>query len=537
MTYKNTISMTILGVIAVFAIISVFVSVNGVFASSINNFKMADNTYAKVTFTFRDGIEDLYFPVFKMTSSYVANDATSFQLQGTVGDYPYLHEAIDQAYDYRTSAPTVDYNYKYFVVDVDLFKDGISQKKIRYSDCGVTGASVDTAFDLAEGYVTAKTGFAIIDVIDFSCSGMQQVIAEQNQELKPYSQNQVQDYGKNSQKLAEEVHSYATFFFNDGIEKIDFPVFKMNSGFEEKSTQRPGFTLQGIATSHTLLDNALNKARKTGGISAAYNNDFQVTVDFANNSKMLRTLAYSNCRVDDYKIDTLLDKEEGYTGKSGFAIVEEITVSCAGLTTKNYSGEKTDQQNTINKNPYIMGGFTQAIATITLEDGRQEKINFPVFKQTSTVSYETTKSKKSSTTVYTRLNPSFQLQGVVGDFPVLYEIVDKIRTRGQISGTDFQGLFSADVDLVHNDKLIRTYHYEKCRVTNYDTDTVFNAEEGYIGANGFALVSVYDIECNGYHPTNPAFEAINVVEKVHNESSHDRKSFIPQWGPRFSTQK
>ena len=535
MNYKNAITMTTLSVIAVFAVISISVSVNEVFAASVTNFKMVDNTYAKVTFTFRDGVEELYFPVFKMTSSYVANNGPSFQLQGSVGNYPYLHEAIDQAYDHRSSASSFQYNYKQFVVDVDLVKDGTSQKKIHYFDCTVTGASVDTAFDLAEGYVTTKTGFAIIDVIDFACSGMQQIATEQSQEQKPYPQHQVRDYGKNSQKLAEDVHSYATFFFNDGIEKIDFPVFKMNAGFEEKSTQRPSFTVQGIVTSHTLLDKAIDKAKAVGGLSSIYNDDFQVTVDFANDSKTFRTLAYSDCRVDEYKIDTLFDKEEGYTGKSGYAIVEEITVSCAGLTTKNYSREKTDQQNTININPYIMGGFTHAIATVQLENGEQEKIDFPVFKQTSTVSYVTEKLKSSTDFSYSRLNPTFQLQGVVDDFPILYSVVDKIRTRGQVSGTDFQGLFSVDVDLVHNDQLIRSYQYTKCRVTNYDTDTVFNAEEGYIGANGFALVSVYNIECNGYYPSNPSFEAMQVVEKADTESTNDLRS-TDKWGPNFKAQ-
>jgi hypothetical protein len=532
MTYKNTITMMSLGVIVVFTIASIFVSVNEVFAASVTNFKMADDTYAKVTFTFRDGVEELYFPVFKMTSSYVENKGTSFQLQGTIGNYPYLHEAMDQSYDYRLASSSIQYDYKQFVVDVDLVKGGISQKKLGYSDCQVIGASVDTTSDLAEGYVTTKTGFAMIDVIDFACSGLQQIVTEPSQELKPYSQNQVHDYGKNSQKLAENVHSYATFSFNDGIEKIDFPVFKMNSGFEEKSTQRPSFTMQGIATSHILLDKAITKAKNVGSIPSIYNDDFQVTVDFANDSKTLRTLAYSDCRVDEYKIDTLFDKEEGYTGKSGFAIVEEITVSCAGLTTKNYSGEKTDPKNIVNTNSYIMGGFTQAIATVKLDTGEQEKIDFPVFKQTSTTSSQTINGGSGTKVIFSRLNPSFQLQGVAGNFPILYDVVDQIRTRGQVSGTDFQGLFSVDVDLVHNDQLVRTYQYTSCRVTNYDTDTVFNAEEGYVGANGFALVSVYDIECKGYHPSNPPFEAMQVVEKANTISSSDLMP-TDKWGPGF----
>jgi len=530
MTYKNTITMTTLSIIAIFAITSIYVSTNEVSAVSVSNFKMSDDTYAKVTFTFLDAVEETYFPVFKMTSSIVANDGTSFQLQGSVEDYPYLNEAMDQSYEYRTASDFVMYDYKEFVVDVDLVKGGVSQKQLHYTNCEVVNSSVDTLFDNAEGYTTSKTGFAMVNVIDFVCDGLKSNGIQENS-MTTYSQHQIHDYGKHTMKvMAEDVHSYATFAFNDGIEKIDFPVFKMNSGFEEKSTQRPSFYLEGIATSHTLLDNAISKARSVSGNPTIYNDDFEVTVDFANDSKLLRTLVYSDCRIDDYKIDTLFDKEEGYTGKSGFAIVEGITVSCAGLKTKNYSGDETAQNNIVNTNPYKMGGFTQAIATITLEDGKQEKINFPVFKQTSSESSVTTKSKKSSTERYSRLNPSFQLQGVVGDYPILYDVVDRIRTRGMTSGSDYQGLFSVSVDLLHNDKLVKTYQYTKCRVTNYDTDTASNAEEGYVGANGFALVSTYTFECNGYTPINPSLDALNVVEKAKNESSFDKVT-RNQWGP------
>ena len=516
MNYKNAITMTTLSVIAIFAIVSITVSANEVLAVSPTSYKMAEDTYAKVTFTFRDGVEETYFPIFKMTSSYVANTTTEFQLQGVVEDYPYLNEAMDQEYDYRLASSVTPYDYKQFVVDVDLIAGGVVQKSLHFTDCKVSGSYVDTMSDKPESYLTTKTGFAIINVIDFDCTGVTQ---KTTGNVQTYSKNQIHDYGKNSQKLAEDVHSYATFYFNDGIERIDFPVFELNTGFNEKSKERPSFKVQGIVKPHTLLDNAISKAKAIGGIPSLYNDDFQVNVDFANDSKTFRTLKYSDCRIEEYNIVTLFDKEEGYTGKSGFAIVEEITVTCAGLTTKNYSGEKTDQ-DIINSNPYIMGGLTQVFATITMNDGEQEKINFPFFKQTSTVDI-----KKQ------RLNPSFQLQNVVGDYPVLYKVVDLLRTRGS-AGTDFQGLFSVVVDIVHNEKLVKTYQYEQCRVASYDVDTSFNAEEGYVGSNGFALVGTYNFECTGYHPSNPSFEAMQVIEKANTISSSDLMS-TDKWGPGF----
>ncbi len=519
MNFKNAITMTTLSVIAVFAITLITVSANEVLAVLPTDYKMVEDTYAKVTFTFRDGVEETYFPVFKMTSSYVANTAAEFQLQGVVEDYPYLNEAMDQEYDYRLASSETPYNYKQFVVDIDLIAGDVVQKSLHYTDCKVSGSYVDTVLDNAEGYTTTKTGFAVINVIDFDCTGVTQKSTENVQAPK----NQIHDYGKNSQKLAEDVHSYATFYFNDGAERIDFPVFRLNTGFDEKSKDRPSFLVQGIVKPHALLDNAISKAKKIGGISSLYNDNFQVNVDFANDSKTFRTLKYSDCRIEEYKIDTLFDKEEGYTGKSGFALVEDITVTCAGLTTKNYSNEKI-AQNIKNSNPYIMGGSTHVFTTITLNNGVQEKINFPVFKQTSTV--DTTRQ---------RLNTSFQLQGVVSDYPVLYNVVDQIRTRGS-AGTDFQGLFSVVVEIVHDEKLVKKYQYKQCRVTSYDVYTSFNNEEGYVGSNGFALVGTYNFECTGYHPSNPSFEEMNVAEKAQNQNTSDLRN-TDSWQTGFFVQK
>jgi len=520
MNYKNAITMTTL--IAVLAIGSIFVSTNDIFAASVTNFKMVEDTYAKATFTFRDGVEETYFPVFKMTTSYVGNTQADFELQGIVEDYPYLNEAMDQAYDFLLAPAETQYEYKQFQVDVDLVKGGVTQKNIHYTDCRVVTSTVDTLLDNAEGYTTTKTGFATVNIIDFTCTAVKQSVPKELRDHTVYSSNQIHDYGKNSQKLAENVHSYATFYFNEGIEKIDFPIFKLNTGFDETSNDRPSFTVEGIAKSYTMLDNAINRAQSVAGNPISYNEKFQVNVDFANDSETFRTLKFADCRIDEYKVDTLFDKEEGYTGKSGFAIVEDITVSCAGLTTKNY-GEITD---TPKLNPYIMGGLTQAFVTITADNGVQEKVNFPVFKQIGDI----TKVLKKQ-----RVNPAFELQGVVGDYPLLNKLADQIRTRGY-AGSDHQGLFQATVDVLHNNKLVKTYQYDNCRVTTYDSDTSYNAEEGYVGANGFALLNTYKISCTGYHPSNPSFEKLNAPEKVHTQSSLDLRR-TDSWGPTFTVQK
>ena len=521
MNNKNAITMTTLSVIAVLAITSISVSANDVFAASVTNVKMVEDTYAKTTFTFRDGVEEIYFPVYKMTTSYVGNNRADFQLQGAVEDYPYLNEAIDQAYDFLLAPAETQYNYKQFNVDVDLVKGGVTQKSVHYKDCRVVNSVVDTLLDNAEGYTTTKTGFAMVNVIDFTCTSVMQSVPKELQDHTVYSPKQVHDYGKNSQKLAEDVHSYATFYFNQGIEKIDFPVFKLNTGFDETSSDRPSFTVQGIAKPYTLLDAAIDKAQSVAGMPSSYNESFQVDVDFANDSTTFRTLKFTECRIEEYKIDTLFDKEEGYTGKSGFAIVQDITVTCAGLTTKNYG----NTSETSHLNPYMMGGFTQAFVTIHANNGVQEKYNFPVFKQIGDITKAIQKQ---------RVNPVFELQGVVSETPLLNKLADQIRTRGY-AGSDHQGLFDATVDIIHNEKLVKTYQYDSCRVTTYDADTSYNNEEGYVGSNGFALLNTYKISCTGYYPSNPSFENMNKIEQPKLQSSLDLRK-TDSWGPNFKVQ-
>lgn len=520
---------TKLSILAIMLAVAI-VGVNESFATSVTNVKMADDTYTRVKFTFREGVEETYFPVFKMTSDLAANDQPTFQLEGTVGDYPYLHQAMEQAYKYREAASTVNYELKQFVVDVDFVKSGNVQKSLHYFDCRITNSAVNTLTDNAEGFTTTKTGFAIVDVIDFVCSGLQLRSEEVEPNYSSYYQNEMKEYSKVSFNMAEGVHSWVTFAFNDGMEKIDFPVFKMISGFDEKSTQRPSFTLQGIPSPHPLLDNAVNKAKVLARApSSVANDDFQAKVELGNDAEVFRTLYYSDCRVDNYIVDTQTDNEEGYTGKSGNAVTENITISCAGITTKNHPG---NSNNSVIPNNYIMGGRTHAVATIKKDTGETESIDFPIYKQTFSTNSRTITGGSKTNVIDLRLNPAFELQGVHKETPLLYSLVDLVRTRGQISGTDHQETFAVDVDLKHDDVTVVTHHYTYCRVTNYLATTLFNKDEGYIGANGFAQVGTYDFECKGYQPDTPSYDALFVKEKAKNVSSHDLRD-TSEWSPVF----
>ena len=73
--------------------------------------------HSEVTFHFRDGVETHEFPVFKMTSDFVTNAGTTFNVQGVVEEAPHLHKALDESYKYRmmfsTGGSSFEYGYKF----------------------------------------------------------------------------------------------------------------------------------------------------------------------------------------------------------------------------------------------------------------------------------------------------------------------------------------------------------------------------------------------------------------------------------------
>jgi hypothetical protein len=250
---------------------------------------------------------------------------------------------------------------------------------------------------------------------------------------------------------------------------------------------------------YPLLYNAIDNARKVSGLSTSFNTDFEALVEFSNGEKTLRSLDFRDCRVSGAKINTETDKEEGFTGKSGFAIVNEIDFDCAGLKpmNKNYEQIFSDtprdrtslmENEQSNENLQMANGL-RVMTTLTFNNG-VEKLEFPIFKQGDVLS---------------KANPTFELEGIVGDYPLLYKRVDDNLKLQSISGANLMTeLFEVDVNLV-NGELVRGFNYSNCRVVDYDIGSAMNKEENYIKGQ-FALENTFDFECQGYHPNNPIYD-------------------------------
>ena len=140
--------------------------------------------------------------------------------------------------------------------------------------------------------------------------------------------------------FAEGVHPQATFKFKDVTATYQFQVFTQNSGFG--STGRgntPEFQLIRVPGNTPYLYEAVDEANHyaTSGFDNSQYGKFDVTVSLIQNNTAIRAFDYKDCRVSGYKVITEYDKEEGYTtgGKTGFALQDQYTVTCAGFWPKN----------------------------------------------------------------------------------------------------------------------------------------------------------------------------------------------------------
>ncbi len=249
----------------IIAIVMIFAATMGfeftpVFADG-TGYLMAEDISAHLTFKFRDGIEKHEFPVFKTTADFVSNQGTSFQVQGVVSNAPHLHKAFDEAFKYKLDKRGAEYNYRYFDIDVDfthasgaydihhlvyqlsggdddlLPKDVEPRKTLHYIKCQLTDYFVTTQ-PTADGssyrpYVQSETGFAIVDTIDFKCGGIRSDVTSQRELLYRTEQGIVNDFPKLEYNFADDIHTFVTFEFDNGIERIEFPIFKTISGFGE----------------------------------------------------------------------------------------------------------------------------------------------------------------------------------------------------------------------------------------------------------------------------------------------------------------
>ena len=533
MTIKNAKNIAMFGIVMLFSLASA-----NAYAEESEGYNMVGDITPVLTFTFRDGVETHEFPVFNMGENFADNSGTSFSVEGTVSHSPLLHKAMDEAYKYRSSNGAFDYQFKLFDVDVDFIKENKSIITLDYNNCMIDNYLVETLDSNDYESYFKEVGFAVVDKIDFACSGMNY----DNDVATMSTSDSFTNYGESGFKFANDVKTSATFLFENGVEQIEFPVFKLVSSYAESTDNVIAeFQVEGILEYYPLLYNAIDKSRQVSGLSVGSNVDFDVLVEFSNHESVLRGFDFTSCRISDAQIATKADKEEGFTGKSGFAIVHQLTFTCSGIDPLNMYYDELRGDDPIWKTTHISNEYVEPIqntdkglnifTTFTFADG-VETIEFSMFKQSNvlTVTEDTGSGAITGKSTY----PTMELRGIVGDYPMLYNNVDgNLKTQG-ILGAHMTELVDVDVDIVFDGNVIRGFNFVNCRAIDYVVSTNTNNEESYV-KNKFALENIFDIECQGYHPNNPTYDAMFSTEKADTTSTFDLRD-TQDWSPGFRSQ-
>jgi len=535
MTYKNVKNIAIFSIVALFTLVSFELS--NAFAEESEGYKMVGGVTPVLTFTFRDGVETHSFPVFEMGENFADNSGTSFSVQGTVVSSPLLHKAMDEAYKYRFSNGAFDYQFKYFDVDADFVNDDKSILTLSYNNCRINNYHVETVDSNDWESYFKEVGFAIVDNIEFVCSGL-------NSDNEVFSTSAFIDYGESGFNFANDMRSEATFTFENGIEKIHFPVFNIISGYEESTNNVVAeFQVEGVLDYYPLLFSAIDKSRSVSGLTTASNIDFDALVEFTNGESVFRGIDYSDCRISDAQITTQTDKEEGFTGKSGFVVVHQLTFTCSGMNGVNMHYDALREKGVpVWKTTSISSEYVEplqntdqglsAFATFTFDDGI-EIAEFSMFKQSDVLT--STEDTGSDSFTGKATYPTIELRGIAGDYPMLYNHVDENRAIQGIEGTQFRKLIDIDVDLVSGEETLRSFSFANCRATDYVVSTDPDKEESYV-KNKFALENIFDFECQGYHPNNPVYNVMFDVKKANTLSTFDLRN-TDQWGPGFTVRE
>jgi hypothetical protein len=485
---------------------------------TFDGYLQAENVTSNLTFTFRDQTETHEFPVFITTSDFAENRGTSFQVQGVIADTPHLHKALDEAYKYRTTSGAFDYNYKFFDVDAILASNDNSRKTFHYKDCQVDDYLIDTLSHTHRGYLSKDAGFAIVYTIDFECAGVHSEVTMKSNLAYRTDPGVINEFLKLEYNYAENIKTFVMFGFDNGIEKIEFPVFYTTSGFTE-GDRDSGFHVEGIVNKYPLLASAIDLARDNRNLSLGSNIDFKVIASFEQETpegnKLLRGISYEDCRVVGSDIITYYDKEEPFATVGGFAVNQAIDVKCAGMTPLNPGHDENMGKNEQYRD-YLMASGIHAISEFRFHDNSIEIIDFPIFKQHQILS---------------KSEPTFQLTGMIGNYPSLYKQVDDTINNGNTFGVSLSDeLFDVDVNLQQGEKTVRGFSYSDCRITDYSVDTQKGNEEGFFF--WFALDNTFEFECSGYTPKNPSYDTISDPVEKKSTSTLDLRD-TQTWGYKF----
>ncbi|KAF6242890.1 hypothetical protein C6988_06890 [Nitrosopumilus sp. b1] len=131
--------------------------------------------------------------------------------------------------------------------------------------------------------------------------------------------------------FAEETQLLAVFTYKNGIEEqVPFEAINQIQSFD--NTKPPIFKLEKIVSDNSpYLYKHADEFHNLVGQSntrSEESNKMDIDVLFIKHDDVVRSFSYQTCKITDYKIETLYDKEEGWNSDKGFAHLEQFEFSC-----------------------------------------------------------------------------------------------------------------------------------------------------------------------------------------------------------------
>ena len=153
------------------------------------------------------------------------------------------------------------------------------------------------------------------------------------------------NYVEPIQNTDKGLSAITTFTFADGIETIEFSMFKQSDvltvtedtgsdSITGKATI-PTIELRGIVGDYPMLYNNVDDTLNIQGVNGANSEVLvDIDVDLVSGEKVIRGFNFVNCRAIDYTVSTDTNSEESYV-KNKFALENIFNFECQGYHPNN----------------------------------------------------------------------------------------------------------------------------------------------------------------------------------------------------------
>jgi hypothetical protein len=301
-----------------------------------------------ITFSFENGKEQIHFPVFNLISGYEEsseNVVAEFEVEGVLDYYPLLFNAIDKSR--QVSGLSTSSNIDFDAL-VEFTNTESTLRGFEFSSCRVSDARITTQTDKEEGFI-GKSGFVLVLQSTFTCSGLEGVnmyYDDLRGDAPTWKTIHVtNEYVESIQNTDGGLDVISTFTFADGVETIEFSMFKQSevlSITEDTNTETvtdkatyPTIEFRGIVGDYPILYHHVDDKNKIQGMAGTSLVDLvDIDVDLISDGEVIRGFNYVNCRAIDYKIETNPNSEESYV-KNKFTLENVFDFECQGYHPNN----------------------------------------------------------------------------------------------------------------------------------------------------------------------------------------------------------